>query len=77
MKDYGCKNCKRCKVYKGDYWTPDEWECVIPKNAKPLFPITDEEAEDIYTRVWENGEEWDSIYDQICPYYVEAEYFED
>ena len=31
----------------------------------------------IYTRVWENGEEWDSIYDQICPYYVEVEYFED
>ena len=71
MKDYGCKNCKWHKVYKGDYWTPDEHECVIPKNMKPLFPVTEEDEDEIFTRVWENGEEWDRYWEQICPYYKE------
>ena len=73
MKDYGCKNCKYHKVYKGDYWTPDEHECIIPNSRleNPDFEITDEQADEIFTRVWENGEEWDRSWEQICPYYKE------
>ena len=73
MKDYGCKNCAYHRVYHGDYWTPDEHECDIPKNRleNPDFEITDEQADNIYTRVWENGEEWDRCWEQICPYYKE------
>ena len=71
---YGCSNCKYHKVYRSyDYWSPDEHECEIPKSRleNPDFEITDEQADDIFTRVWENGEEWEHCWEQICPYYKE------
>ena len=72
--NYGCKNCIYHKVwYSNDYWSPDEHECIIPKERlnKPDFKVSDEELDAIFTRVWENGEEWDNSEEQICPYYKE------
>lgn len=72
--NYGCKNCICHKVwYSNDYWLPDEHECIIPKTRlnKPDFEISDEELDNIFTRVWENGEEWNTVEEQICPYYKE------
>lgn len=59
---HGCNNCKWCKCYKGDYWTPDEYEC------QGGYDI----PEDVMQRVWENGEEWSDNEEPICPAYEEA-----
>ena len=72
--NYGCKNCICHKVwYSNDYWSPDEHECIIPKERlnKSDLEVSDEELDAIFTRVWENGEEWDNSEEQICPYYKE------
>lgn len=71
---YGCKNCKFHKIYySNDYWSPDEHECIISDNRlqNPDFEISDDEAEQVFDRVWTNGEEWNSSEEQICPYYIE------
>ena len=69
---YGCKNCICHKVwYSNDYWSPDEHECIIGEFDKPDFEVSDEELDTIFTRVWENGEEWNKAEEQICPYYKE------
>ena len=59
----GCNNCKWCKCYSGDYWTPDDYEC-----QSSCEDITEE----VFQRVWENGEEWKNDEDPICPGYEEA-----
>lgn len=63
----GCKNCRYCKCYCGDYWTPDEYEC----QGENFGDISDEEFDAIFTRVWENGEEWSSTEEPICPAWKE------
>jgi len=60
---HGCNDCRYCKKYPGDYWTPDDYECTCDVEI----------ADEIITRVWEDGEEWDSCDDPICPEYVEVE----
>lgn len=71
MIEYGCKNCKHLKCYKGDYWTPDEYECT--KDGPP--------TQELCNRVWSDGETWSSPEDQLCPYYEELKeedyYYED
>ena len=70
--NYGCKNCKNHKVwYSHDYWSPDEHECIIGEFDKPAFDVSDKEMEDIFERVWCEGEEWDNVEEQICPFYNE------
>ena len=65
MSSYdGCYNCKYRKCYPGDYWTPDEYECLMPCKD---YGVDDAEFEDILTRVWENGEQWHCSKDPICP----------
>lgn len=69
---YGCENCKNHKVwYSNDYWLPDKHECIIPDNAEPDFEVSNDELEDIFYRVWSNGDEWNTEEEQICPYYKE------
>lgn len=72
--NYGCKNCKYHKVwYSNDYWSPDEHECIIPKDRleNPDFECSDEELDNIFDIVWVYGNEWDNSEKQICPYYTE------
>lgn len=71
----GCSNCKYCYCYKGDRWTPDEYECHMPEDKD--YGLTDEQAETIFTRVWENGEEWNSNEEPVCPAWEEAPTEED
>lgn len=61
---HGCNDCRYCKCYPGDYWTPDEYECQMPDKD---YVLTDDQIDDILTRVWENGEEWESNDEPICP----------
>ena len=77
---YGCKNCKNHKVWcSNNYYEDDEHECMIGEFDEPAFDVSNEEMEDIFERVWCNGEEWDDVKEQICPYYIEyisrPEYF--
>lgn len=72
--NYGCKNCMYHKVwYSHDYWSPDEHECVIPKERlnNPDFEVSDEKMENILDIVWTYGNEWNNSEEQICPYYNE------
>ena len=72
--NYGCKNCIYHKVwYSNDYWSPDEHECIISDDRlqNPDFEISDDEVEQVFDRVWTNGEEWNNSKEQICPYYIE------
>ena len=80
MRGNGCRNCEHHKIWSSnDYWLPEEHECEIPKYRlnEPDFEISDEELEQVFDRVWTQGEEWWD--DQICPYYdpyIEDEYIE-
>ena len=66
----GCRNCRYCKVYLGDYWTPEECECVGNIDNAGL---TDEEIGTIIDRAWVNGEEWSDNDDEpICPVWEEV-----
>lgn len=65
---HGCRDCRYCRCYLGDYWTPDEYECVMPDKD---YGLTVEQADEIFARVWENCEEWNSNEDPICPAYEE------
>lgn len=69
----GCMNCRYCKCYPGDHWTPDDYECV-GFECDTEVDLTDEELDAIMTRVWENGEEWTSYDEQICPMWEEVSY---
>lgn len=53
----GCRNCRWCKCYKGDYWTPDEYECLK----------ADDMDEDVFTEAWENDNT------DVCPFAEEEE----
>jgi len=66
----GCSNCKWCHCYPGDYWTPDDYEC----KADDFGEVTEEELDTIFTRVWENGEEWKYSEEPICPAWEEYSY---
>lgn len=26
-----CETCKYCRIYPGDYWTPDDYDCTNPE----------------------------------------------
>ena len=70
--NYGCKNCAYHTIYfSNDYWSPDEHECNVPDNVEPDFELSDAELDDVYDRVWGDGEEWNTSEEQICPYYKE------
>lgn len=59
----GCKDCKYCKCYPGGYWDPDDYECI--SNNEDI-------TEEVFDRVWANGEEWDENEKPICPGYEDA-----
>ena len=67
---HGCKDCKYCEYYPGNYWTPADYECMMPDKD---YGLTAEQADDIFTRVWENGEEWKYNEEPICPAWEEIE----
>ena len=74
----GCSNCRYCKCYPGGYYIgPDEYECTseLMMNGTGT-DLGDEVLEDIFTRVWENGEEW-SDEEQLCPGWEEEMEYED
>ncbi|MBR4377337.1 MAG: hypothetical protein IKP50_00405 [Bacilli bacterium] len=60
----GCENCKHCKVYKGDYWTPDDYDCT---KADELTM-----SEEMFVRVWENCETWESGEEPLCEQWEEV-----
>ena len=66
----GCRNCEYCKCYKGNYWTPDDYECVGNIDDAGL---TEEEIDTLIDRVWTNGEEWNDNDEPICPAWKEME----
>ncbi len=69
MATHGCSDCMYCKIYYGDYWTPDEYECQMTDMIDKGYGLTDEQADEIFTRVFENGEEWGDNDKPICPAY--------
>ena len=74
----GCSNCRYCKCYPGDYWTPDDYECTSIIMETNDTKYTDDELDAIFTRVWENGEKWDSSDEEpLCPGWEEAPTLED
>ena len=75
---YGCKNCMFFCYYPSfDYYVPDEYYCAAIedeshyKEVNENITYTDEELDNIFDRVYGDGEEWDSVEEQICPYYIE------
>ena len=75
---YGCYNCRWHKIYKSNsYYEPDEHECEIPSYITPDFELDDEELDRAITRCWSFAEEWNNWEDQICPYYQEADYYDE
>ena len=64
---HGCKDCKYCRYYPShSYYDPDEYECVgFDRDFET--DLSDEELDDIMTRAWENGEEWED--EPLCPAY--------
>lgn len=66
----GCNNCRYCRCYPGDYWTPDDFECTVPDNSFEGF--SDQALDAIFDRVWVDGEQWRDNEDPICPGWVEA-----
>lgn len=66
----GCSNCRYCKCYPGDYWTPDDYECT---SYDLLSTVPEEELDEVLTRVWENGEEWADDGAPLCPCWEEVE----
>lgn len=67
----GCENCKYCKVYRGDYWTPDDYECV-----STVWDRVDADEEGV-RRAWENGETWEHTEEPLCIGYEEVPTEED
>ena len=63
MSRCGCENCKFFKCYRGDYWTPDEYECTSE---------CEDITEPIFESVWTDGETWNSSDEPICPGYEDA-----
>lgn len=73
----GCSNCRWCKCYPGDYWTPDDFECtgdLMQIDGDLDLEYSEEELDNIITRVWENGEEWAWGEKPICPCWEEFIY---
>lgn len=66
--EYGCKNCKFCKCYRGDYWTPNEYACVVQE-----LDISEEN----FIKCWENAETWTNSEEPLCNSYEEAPTEED
>lgn len=65
----GCRNCRWCKCYKGDYWTPDDYECVGYMRSDKEINLTDDECDTIFDRVFGDGEEWDDDTEPLCPFW--------
>ena len=65
--NYGCENCKHCRCYKGDYWTPDEYECTRIESGE--LDISQEN----FDRCWGDGEQWEDPENALCPDYEEQE----
>ena len=74
IKMNGCMNCRYCKCYPGDYWTPDDYECI----AEDKFgDMTEAEIDEVFSKVWEDGKEWKDGEEPLCPAWEEADYPED
>lgn len=69
--NYGCRNCKYCKCYPGDYWTPDDFECS--KAESGVLDISEEN----FDRCWSNDETWEDPENALCPDYEEEMTIED
>ncbi len=61
MSSHGCMNCRHSKCYPGGYWEPDDYECTV----------NGPESEELFIRVWENGETWIDKEDPLCNKYLE------
>lgn len=61
MCKYGCENCKYFRRYPGGYWEPDDYECTVDGP----------ESEELFIRVWENGETWTDSEHPLCDRYEE------
>lgn len=75
-KKYGCKNCKWFRYYPSNsYYEPDDYECSIDeeyeKKIMEQISYSCKELDDIFEKVFGDGEEWDSSEEQLCPYYKE------
>lgn len=67
---HGCNDCKYQKCYNGDYWTPDDYECVGLDRTDTTVEI----SEETFDRVWADGEGWEDNEEPICPLWEETEY---
>ena len=68
----GCSNCKYCKCYPGDHWTPDDYECVC--GDKAFEGMSQDEIDTIYDTVWEDGKQWSPFEEPLCPAWEEVYY---
>lgn len=68
----GCSNCKYCKCYPGDHWTPDDYECVC--GDKAFEGMSQDEIDAIYDTVWEDGKQWSPFEESLCPAWEEVYY---
>lgn len=76
--NYGCKNCKYFRHYVSyNYYEPDEYDCVASADDPAFIVNSDEEENEIFERVYGNGEEWNSEDEQICPYYKMIDFNEE
>ena len=66
---HGCNDCKYCKCYSGDRWTPDDYECV----GLDRTDVKEEVTQEHFDRVWVDGEEWNDNEEPICPCYEEVD----
>ena len=62
----GCGNCRYCKCYPGDYWTPDDCECT--STAWDRIDVDEE----VMAQVWCESKEWNDNEEPLCPGWEEA-----
>lgn len=72
----GCSNCRYCKCYPGDRWTPDDYECVGFERDTSIN-LTQDQFDNIMDRVWTDGNEWTDNEEPYCPAWEEAPTEED
>lgn len=68
---HGCSDCRYCKCYPGDYWTPDDYECT--SNVWDRIDVDEEVVE----KVWCDCEEWNDNEEPLCPGWEEVSTPED
>lgn len=71
----GCNNCRYFKCYPGDYWTPDDYDCICGDEA--FEGMSQEEIDKVYDMVWVDGKEWSYGEKPLCPAWEEMEEIDD